>query len=100
MRTHAWQVIGGTVLVGVALALPWTTFSAEPTTPTTTAVPSAHHPRRERYPEIHQAIKRLSKAKEDLQHAAHDFGGHRVKAIQAIDQALQELHEALAFDKA
>ncbi len=37
--------------------------------------------RHERYPEIHKAIHKLKAAKEDLEKANHDFGGHRVKAI-------------------
>lgn len=53
----------------------------------------------ERHPEIHKAINKLKAAKEDLEKAAHDYAGHRVKAIQAIDQALEELRLALASDK-
>ena len=40
-----------------------------------------------------------STAKYHLQRAARDFGGHRVKAIALIDQAQEELHEALKFDR-
>ena len=54
---------------------------------------------KERHPEIHKAIRKLKAAKEDLEKAAHDYSGHRVKAIQAIDQALAELEQALASDK-
>jgi hypothetical protein len=54
---------------------------------------------RERHPMIHEAITKLRKAKEELEKANKDFGGHRVKAIQAIDIALQELKEALESDK-
>ena len=54
---------------------------------------------REAHPLIHKAEKQLHNAKDTLEHAAHDFGGHRVKAIQHIDEALDELHQALAFDK-
>jgi predicted lipoprotein len=46
-------------------------------------------------PEIHKAIRQLRQAKQDLEKAAHDYCGHRVAAIQAIDQALHELEEAL-----
>ncbi|HXB24229.1 MAG TPA: hypothetical protein VNV25_05845 [Gemmatimonadaceae bacterium] len=53
----------------------------------------------EPHPEIWAAIHSLEHAKEHLQHAAHDFGGHRVDAIHAIDAALAQLHTCLDFDK-
>ena len=31
--------------------------------------------------------------------AAHDFGGHRVEAIKAIDQAIHQLEICLQYDK-
>jgi hypothetical protein len=41
----------------------------------------------------------LERAKGSLENrAAHDFGGHRLKAIKAIDEALQELKQALEFE--
>ena len=49
----------------------------------------------ERHPEIRKAQKALAQAKDALEHAAHDFGGHRVKAIEHIDQAQDELRMAL-----
>ncbi|MDE1920586.1 MAG: hypothetical protein KGJ09_06085 [Candidatus Omnitrophica bacterium] len=58
-----------------------------------------HHKRHERHPEIMRAARKLRFAKRDLERAAHDFGGHRVKAIAAIDEALRELHEAMMYDK-
>ena len=54
---------------------------------------------RERHPEIHEAIQALRKAKHHLEHADHDFGGHRVEAIQAIDNAIGQLETALQYDK-
>jgi len=53
----------------------------------------------EPHPEIRAAIQSLRKAKEHLEHAAHDFGGHRVEAIKACDAALEQLQQALQFDK-
>jgi hypothetical protein len=53
----------------------------------------------ERHPEIYKAIKQLKGARQDLEKAAHDYCGHRVAAIQSIDQALHELDEALKCDK-
>jgi hypothetical protein len=54
---------------------------------------------REHHPHIRAAIHELEEAKKELQSAAHDFGGHRVEAIEAIDNALKQLHEALEYDK-
>jgi hypothetical protein len=53
----------------------------------------------EKHPEIRAAIHHLEEAKNNLQHAAHDFGGHRAKALEHVNQALAECNEALNFDK-
>ena len=53
----------------------------------------------ELHPVIRAAIKDLERAKGSLQKRAdNDFGGHRVKAIEAIDEALQQLKLALEFE--
>jgi hypothetical protein len=53
----------------------------------------------EQHPVIRGAITDLERTKDNLQNkAAHDFGGHRIKAIQAINEALQELKLALEFE--
>ncbi|MGA2421500.1 MAG: hypothetical protein ABSG69_15595 [Candidatus Acidiferrum sp.] len=53
----------------------------------------------EPHPEIHAAINSLRHAKEHLEHAAHDFGGHRVEAIAAIDHAIEQLDVCLKYDR-
>ena len=53
----------------------------------------------ERHPEIHEAIAALRRAKEHLEHAKHDFGGHRVAAIRATDDAIRQLEECLKYDR-
>ena len=53
----------------------------------------------EPHPAIRNAINALEKAKFDLEHAAHDFGGHRVEAIEAIDRAIEQLRIALRYDR-
>jgi hypothetical protein len=53
----------------------------------------------ERHPAIRAAINSLQKAKADLQHADHDFGGHRAEAIESIDRAIEQLRVALKFDR-
>jgi hypothetical protein len=67
--------------------------TAAPQPNTTTATPAEPHP------EIHEAITSLRRAKEHLEHAAHDFGGHRVEAIRATDEAIHQLEECLKFDR-
>jgi|HubBroStandDraft_6_1064221.scaffolds.fasta_scaffold11480_7 hypothetical protein len=52
----------------------------------------------ERHPEIHAALDALHNAKDHLEHAAHDFHGHRVDAIHAIDEAERQLRICMDFD--
>jgi hypothetical protein len=35
----------------------------------------------------------------ELEHASHDFGGHRADALKSIDESLKQLRLALAYDK-
>ena len=66
--------------------------------PATKAARAEAREGREKHPAIHAAINSLEKAKKELQGAAHDFGGHRVDAIKAIDEALKQLRLADAYD--
>ena len=59
----------------------------------------AQNPHKERHPAIRAAINALEKAKVDLEHAAHDFGGHRAEALKAVDYAIKQLREALEYDR-
>jgi hypothetical protein len=52
----------------------------------------------ERHPNIRRAIEALRAARNDLEHADHDFGGHRVEAMRAVDRAIEQLQVALRFD--
>ncbi|HZT59956.1 MAG TPA: hypothetical protein VFA21_15205 [Pyrinomonadaceae bacterium] len=54
---------------------------------------------RERHPEIRAAIDALEHAKTDLQDAAHDYHGHRVEALEAVNHALEQLRLALDCDR-
>jgi hypothetical protein len=54
---------------------------------------------KENHPHIHSAIIELKAAKKELQTAAHDFGGHRVSAMKACDDAISQLETTLKFDK-
>jgi hypothetical protein len=56
--------------------------------------------RKEPHPEINRAIRQLQAAKAGLEkYGAHDLGGHRVKAMEHIEQAIAELREGIEFDK-
>jgi hypothetical protein len=72
-----------------------------PATPAASALPAspAATPAAEPHPEIREALASLRRAKEHMEHAAHDFGGHRVEAIEATNQAIRQLELCLKFDK-
>ncbi len=57
------------------------------------------HERNERHPELRQALRQLHTAANSLQHAAHDFGGHREKALDLTQNAIKEVEAALASDR-
>lgn len=83
-----------TILLGTAA------FSIHAQTPTPVPVPvPAPHGKGERHPEIRKAMHALMNAQNDLQHAAHDFGGHREKALDYTQQALRECQAALEADR-
>lgn len=53
----------------------------------------------EPHPEIQAALGALDNAKAHLEHAAHDFHGHRVDAIRAIDAAQRQLQICMQYDR-
>jgi hypothetical protein len=94
------------VIFALALCLSVRTTPASPETPAAAAVPAATpQPAAapaalpEPHPEIREAIGALRNAKAHLEHAAHDFGGHRVEAIKAIDESLHQLEDCLKYDR-
>ncbi len=62
-----------------------------------TPAPVHHH--HEHFPELHKALKSLRAAKSDLEKAAHDYGGHKAHAIEAINHAMEEVQNSLDFAK-
>jgi hypothetical protein len=54
---------------------------------------------REPHPRIYNAISALGAAEGDLQNAAHDYCGHRVEALQAVQSALSQLKSAVQCEK-
>ncbi len=53
----------------------------------------------EKHPELLAADQALHRALNHLEKAAHDFGGHRVKAMEHVRAALGEVSQAYAFDR-
>lgn len=53
----------------------------------------------ERHPQIRAAMQALMNAERHLQEAAHDYGGHREKAMGLIKHAQEELRAGLAWDR-
>ena len=54
---------------------------------------------REKHPELHKAMHKLRDAKQTLEKAGHEYGGHKAKAVAAINEALQEVQAALDTEK-
>lgn len=60
--------------------------------PTVTLFPAP--PQRDVPAEVESARHALQGARNDLEHAGGEWGGHRVAAMRHIDEALRELGEA------
>ena len=54
---------------------------------------------KEAHPHIRAALRELREARHELETAAHDFGGHRKEAIEAVDNAIRQLQKALEYDR-
>lgn len=83
----------------VALASTPATDGALVLPPIVVTAPAVRASKAEPHPEIQAAIRSLEHAKAHLQAAAHDFQGHRVDAIAAIDAALHQLHICMDYDR-
>lgn len=67
--------------------------------PVEAAVQQKKQNAKEGHPVLQQSIRQLEAIKDRLQKAPTDFGGHREAAVDAITKAINELHQAEAFDK-
>jgi hypothetical protein len=85
-RRHAAQLLGSLSIL--AVAKPASLFAQGAGTVRGQA---ALHPR------IAAAITAIQDAIAYMEQAPHDFGGHRVAAIEASRAALQQLRQALAY---
>jgi hypothetical protein len=86
-----------TVFATVALMLGLAYAVTAPAASKAAAVPSAAAA--EPHPEIHDALNALRRAKDHMEHAAHDFGGHRVEALRATQEAINQLEICLKYDR-
>jgi hypothetical protein len=48
-------------------------------------------------PEMHAALDHLRQAKENLEKALHDKGGHRERALDLVNQAMAEVKQGIEF---
>ena len=55
--------------------------------------------KKEPHPTLERAIEQIDHIKGRLQEAPKDFGGHKQKAIEALNLANDELRAAIQFDK-
>jgi hypothetical protein len=54
----------------------------------------------EKHPAMRKALRQLEATKQVLQNdASRDFDGHRAKAVQLIDQAIEQLKQGIQSDK-
>jgi hypothetical protein len=92
----AWSA---TSVLLAAISLPLILHSHPRTPPpaTTPVIPAAAAatPAPERHPQILAAISALENAKSHLEAAAREFHGHRAKAIEHVNHALEECRKAL-----
>jgi hypothetical protein len=51
----------------------------------------------EKHPHIRAALKELKEARVELKEGDKIFGGHREKALKAVDEAIEQLDKALEF---
>jgi len=86
----------GTLTLFATLATPVSVPAAS--APKPAPLPAAQ-PAPEPHPEIREAIGSLRRARMHMQQAAHDFGGHRVEALKATDEAIRQLELCLKFDR-
>ena len=49
-------------------------------------------------PHMQEPLRHLQAAAEELQRAEHDKGGHRAKALELTQQAIQHVNEGIRYD--
>jgi hypothetical protein len=99
MKSKAVYLFAASLLVlALAFSAATVTVPSAKASPAPGPQPAAASPVPE-HPEIHDAIASLRHAKEHLEHARHDFGGHKAEAIRATDEAIHQLEVCLKYDR-
>ena len=57
--------------------------------------PRANGATPQRYMEMHAALRHLEQARDNLTNAAHDFHGHRAKALEHTNKAIEEVNKGI-----
>jgi hypothetical protein len=97
MRGLSTMAAGGALIVAVwAPAVGGQQSQGQPQAPQGGQMPRGG----ERHPHVRAAMHALMNAERQLAQAAHDYGGHRVKAMELIKQAQEELRAGLEYDRA
>jgi hypothetical protein len=106
---HRASLVTLTLAAGLVLAAAGTALTQQPpatpppaTQPPPGQPPPMRQPRQARgpHPHIQTARRALVVADRQLSEAAHDYGGHRAKALELVKQAQAEVQEALAYAQA
>ncbi|MBL8666965.1 MAG: hypothetical protein JNM48_05840 [Rhodospirillales bacterium] len=86
---------------GLGILAPGVAFAQQHPAATAPAKPGGAAPTaaKEDHPKMEAALQQLGKAKAELESAAHDFNGHRKKALELVNQASEEIRQGLASDK-
>ncbi len=50
-------------------------------------------------PQMQAALRHLRSAKADLNRATADKGGHRARAQELVDQAIEEVERGISYDR-
>ena len=74
----------------------WTKSSGD-ASPWLAAPAASAAPVPERHPHIDEALEAMRNAKHHLESAEHDFDGHRMKAIEHLNQAIHEAEICMAM---
>jgi hypothetical protein len=99
MKTK-WTTFAAAALLSLVVAAPTSILAQATSSGQASGQTPAKKQGGERHPVIHKSINQLERVKGELQQeASRDFGGHRAKAVGHINQALQELQQALQADK-
>lgn len=101
MRALRAMAVGGALVVAAWAPAAVAQNQSAPAAGGQGAQPGPPHRRGgERHPQIRAAMHALMNAERHLEQAAHDFGGHRAKALELVKQAQEELKAAAEYARA